>query len=189
MKRFIGRILRAKIPLICCLRGDPKTHMVKDEKGKNTVVTDQFSTPIFDSKFIYELLLNLETYSKDGQGGYVIPRKITHPSLANLLPKPNEQISVRHGEQLAAWCAGTPTAKPAAAPKVESKTDSSTAALKRKLWEMTGAYHFGSKEKLNQFLIDENFIADDQRVEGLTADQLSVTIGKVGDWISQGHGA
>src|SRR6185369_4310183 len=96
IKKFIGRILRARIPLVCCLRADPKTHMVKNSEGKNTVITDQFTTPIFDSKFIYELLLNLETYSKDGQGGYVIPRKITHPSLANLLPKPNEQISVRH---------------------------------------------------------------------------------------------
>jgi len=97
---------------------------------------------------------------------------------------------VKHGEQLAAWCAGTPTAKTIVQPalKQESPT-SNTAALKRKLWEMTGAYHVGSKEKLNQWLIDENFIADDQRVEGLTADQLSVTIGKVGDWISQGHGA
>lgn len=188
MKRFIGRILRAKCALICCLRADPKTHMVKNEQGKNVVVTDQFSTPIFDSKFIYELLLNLETYSKDGQGGFVIPRKITHPSLASVLPGPNEQVGIKHGAALAEWCAGG--SKPA--PVKESKpTESipSTAALKRELWDMTGAYHIGSKEKLNQWLIDENFIADDQTVGELTADQLSVTITKVGDWLSRGRNA
>ena len=92
---------------------NPKTHMVKDDNGKNKVVTDQFSTPIFNSKFIYELLLNLETYAKNGQGGFrYVPRKITHPSLATLLPKENEQVGIAHGTALAAWCAGTTTAKP-----------------------------------------------------------------------------
>lgn len=168
MKRFIGRILRCKVPLICCLRGEPKTHMVKGDDGKNKVITDQFSTPIFDSKFIYELLLNLETYSKDGQGGYVIPRKITHPSLAALLPKPNEQVSIKHGEALAAWCAG-------GAVKPEKKPDD-TSALKKQLWTLTEKYHLGSKERLEQWLHDELFLLDDMRLADLSLSKLESMI-------------
>lgn len=189
IKRFIGRILRSKVPLICCLRAEPKTHMVKDDSGKNKVITDQFSTPIFDSKFIYELLLNFETYSKNGQGGYVIPRKITHPSLAALVPKENEQIGVKHGIALAEWCAGGSTAPVVKESLTTPKTDPKTAELKRKLWSMTKVYHMESIDKLNQWLIDEQFISDDQRVADLTADQLSVTIGRVEEWMAKGHGA
>jgi len=192
-KRLVERILRLKHPLIVCMRGEEKTHIDK-EGGKTQVYTDKHCSPIGDPRFIFELLIHAECLAKENAqghmvGGYLRLTKVSRTEIIPLLPGSNEQVGVKHGEQLAAWCAGTPTAKPAAAPKVESKTDSSTAALKRKLWEMTGAYHVGSKEKLNQWLIDENFIADDQRVEGLTADQLSVTITKVGDWISQGHGA
>ena len=182
MKRFIGRVLRAKVPLICCLRGEPKTHMVKNDQGKNTVVTDQFSTPIFDSKFIYELLLNLETYSKNGQGGYVIPRKITHPSLAGLLPKENEQVGIAHGTALAKWCAGSPdksvtaTVTQTTDVRFEAVDTKSVAALKRKLWDLTGPFHFGSKTKLEQWLHDELFIQDDESLATLTEKRLAAVI-------------
>lgn len=169
MKRFIGRILRCRVPLICCLRGEPKTHMVKGDDGKNKVITDQFSTPIFDSKFIYELLLNLETYSKDGQGGYVIPRKITHPSLAGLLPKSNEQVTVKHGELLAAWCAGGAT-------KSETKQVDPLGPLKRELFKLTDQYHHGSKEKLEQWLHDELYLLDDMHLSDLSASKLESMI-------------
>lgn len=175
MKRFIGRILRSKIPLICCLRGEPKTHMVKDDNGKGKVITDQFSTPIFDSKFIYELLLNLETYSKDGQGGYVIPRKITHPSLASLLPHPNEQVSIKHGEALAAWCAGgSKPSKP-----VKPDTSKEIASLKKQLWDATASIHFGSKDKLEQHLHDELLLPDDATLSDLSTTQLQAILNKI----------
>ncbi len=59
------------------------------------------------------------------------------------------------------------------------------ATLKRRLWDMTGAYHFGNKSKLQQWLIDEQLIKDDQLVATLTADQLSILITDVGDWIAK----
>ena len=193
-KRLVERILRLKHPLIVAMRGEEKTRFGKSG-NKTEIHTDEFCSPIGDPRFIFELLIHAECIAKPNSqghmvGGYLRLTKVSRTEIIPLLPGPNEQVGVKHGEQLAAWCAGTPTAKTIVQPalKQESPT-SNTAALKRKLWEMTGAYHVGSKEKLNQWLIDENFIADDQRVEGLTADQLSVTIGKVGDWISQGHGA
>lgn len=114
-KKFIQRILRSKVPLICCLRGEEKTHMVKED-GKNNVVTDEFSSPLFDPRFLFELLVNFETIQRDGKGGFVVPRKVTHPDIANLLPRDNQQLSIAHGEALAKWCSsGTaPKAEPVA---------------------------------------------------------------------------
>jgi hypothetical protein len=104
-KMMVQRLLRTKCALICCLRGEEKTHITKPTDGqKGKVITDEFSTPLFDPRFIFEMLLNFETVAHNGVGGYVVPRKITHPSIAALLPVENEQISVKHGESLMAWC-------------------------------------------------------------------------------------
>ncbi len=101
-KKFLGRILRCRCALICCLRGEEKTHITKDQ-GKSKVITDEFSSPIFDPRFLFELLVNFETVQIEGKGGFVIPRKITHPAIEALLPKRDERIGVKHGEAMAAW--------------------------------------------------------------------------------------
>lgn len=113
-KLMVQRLLRSRLPLICCLRGEEKTHIQKGD-GKTKVFTDEFSSPLFDPRFIFEMLVNFETVARDGVGGFVIPRKITHPSVAALLPKDGEQIGVKHGEALARWCAA-----PGAIPKTSS---------------------------------------------------------------------
>ena len=107
-KQMVMRLLRSRVALIICLRGEEKTHIVK-ENGQNKVITDEFSSPLFDQRFIFELLLNLETVAVNGVGGYVIPRKITHPDIAKLLPGKNQQIGIEHGENLARWCAAAGT--------------------------------------------------------------------------------
>src|ERR1039458_2695386 len=89
-KTMVQRLLRTKCPLICCLRGEEKTHMAKGANNKMIVTTDEFSTPLFDPRFIFEMLLNFETFAHNGVGGFVVPRKITHPSIAALLPGQNE---------------------------------------------------------------------------------------------------
>lgn len=120
-KAMVNRLLRCKLPLICCLRGEEKTHIVKGQQGEKTrVVTDEFSTPISDPRLIFELLINFETLNRNGQGGYVYVVKTTHPSIGALLPKENEQVGIKHGEALAAWCAsagGAPAAKTESPPK------------------------------------------------------------------------
>src|SRR5512138_1837800 len=164
-KRLVERILRLKHPLIVCMRGEEKTHIEKNG-GKTEVFTDKFCSPIGDPRFIFELLIHAECIAKENDqghmvGGYLRLTKVSRQEIIPLLPGPNEQVGIKHGAALAEWCAGG--SKPA--PVKESKpseSSPSTAALKRKLWDMTGNYHMGSKEKLNQFLVDENFIADDQ---------------------------
>ena len=149
-KKFIMRLLRLRCPLICCLRGEEKTHIVKGQNGeKNKVITDEFSSPLFDPRFIFEMLLNFETVAHDGVGGYVIPRKITHPSIAPLLPKDGQQISVATGEALAKWCAA-PGAAPVSSTAIDPKD-----TLKRELWALSKEKHGGDKAKLQSWVSDE----------------------------------
>lgn len=107
-KKMIGQILRIEKPVICCFRGEQKTHSAKDAKGKNTVVTDDFSTPIFDSRFIFEMLINGEVFSNEkGDGGFVRITKISHKGLRPCLPEKGEQAKICHGEKIAEWCSPT----------------------------------------------------------------------------------
>jgi hypothetical protein len=148
-KMMIQRLLRCSTALICCLRGEEKTHSGKDEKGKTVVITDEFSSPLFDPRFIFEMLLNFETVAHDGVGGYVIPRKITHPSIAALLPKDGQQISIATGEALARWCAA-PGAAPISSTAIDPKD-----TLKRELWALLKSKHGGDKAKLQSWVTDE----------------------------------
>ena len=146
-KAMRDRLLRCKCAVICCLRGEEKTKMVKKD-GKNAVVTDDFSTPIFDPRFIFEMLINFETLNIGGQGGFVRVVKCTHPAIANLMPKPDEQVTVAHGAALAAWCAAPsanpgPTVGPNLAPHAQPKAPGTTDAaksMKAKLWEKALQY-------------------------------------------------
>lgn len=162
-KKFIGRLLRLKCGLICCLRGEEKVHMVKDD-GKTKIVTDQFSSPIFDKNFIFELLINFETISVNGQGGYVIPRKITHPSITPMLPKEGEQIGIAFGEALAKWCEN-PGQTPAPSPKAAATTKS----WRKQTWELLEKVHKGDTEKFRDWLWKNNLISDEESELGLKA--------------------
>lgn len=177
-KQFVQRLLRSKVALICCLRGEPKTHIVKGDDGKGKVITDQFSSPIFDPRFIYELLLNFETVSRDGKGGYVIPRKITHPSIAALLPKENEQISCSHGEALAKWCASGGIGGAAGASASVSVAEEARPLL-QELWNFTKSIHGNSRSKLANWLVDEGHLQPDEKYENLTADRVRVILAKL----------
>lgn len=172
-KMMVQRLLRSKVPLICCLRGEEKTHIVKDA-GKSKVITDEFSSPLFDQRFIFEMLLNFEIVAKDGKGGFVIPRKITHPSIGELLPRPDEQISVKHGAALAAWCNAPVTPhKSHASPTSHS---AEFVKLKRELWALTQSVHLGDPAALQQWLWDENLMELDLRLDAITETGLTALL-------------
>lgn len=171
-KMFIQRLLRCKCALICCLRGEEKTHIEKGQDGKSKVITDQFSTPIFDQRFIYELLLNFELVARNGQGGYAIPRKITHPSIAPLLPGENEQIGIKHGQALAAWCAGTATAKQSTpSPVKPSATPASKEATEAtKAWALKELSVYG--DVLHSFFEQSGWIMPNEEVTDIPLSKV-----------------
>ena len=191
-KMMVQRLLRTKCALICCLRGEEKTHITKPANGeKGKVITDEFSTPLFDPRFIFEMLLNFETVAHNGVGGFVVPRKITHPSIAALLPGQNEQISIKHGESLMAWCAsaGSPAgvSAPAATlipPKAAAGTpEAELKALKAELWALMRPIRVpGEKtwDKVNDWLWAEEIIDPAkepvERVPDLTIERFREVI-------------
>lgn len=166
-KMMVGRLLRCKVPLICCLRGEEKTHMVKGPDNKSKVITDEFSTPLYDPRFIFEMLLNLETVSRDGKGGYVYPTKVTHPDLGKLLPSPDEQIGIKHGEAIAKWCSGSVNA-PASQPAANGDMKAAKAAL----WSAVRGKVNDDVKRMRQYLVDEMFIDPDETLEGMNAERL-----------------
>lgn len=181
-KMMIQRLLRTKCALICCLRGEEKTHVSKPEPGqKAKVVTDEFSSPLFDSRFIFEMLLNFETVAHNGVGGFVVPRKITHPSIAALLPGENEQIGEKHGAALAKWCASPGQAPSALAAKPASELD----RLKKELWKVALPVSGGTKGGLYQWLIDEAILGDQETLEELSASRLAEVIAAAKEKLSQ----
>jgi hypothetical protein len=156
-KMMIQRLLRTKCALICCLRGEEKTHITKPVDGqKGKVITDEFSTPLFDPRFIFEMLLNFETVAHNGVGGFVIPRKITHPEIARLLPGDNEQITVQHGKALADWCVGT------SKPSSHAEDKSTTATEVTRKWMVDELEKANLTQKALQFAIDKAYILPDE---------------------------
>lgn len=132
---FERRLLRCRIPLVVCLRGEIKSKLVKDERGKSSIVQSETTIPTFDLKFLFESLVAFEVYQEDGKGGLVrFPypyAKTSHVGLQAAVPQPGkERLDFRHGAALALWCAagGSPTpgvsatshtsVTPAAAPSV-----------------------------------------------------------------------
>ena len=193
-KKFIQKLLRLKCPLICCLRGEEKTHIQKGSGNEKTkVITDQFSTPLFDPRFVFEMLINFETVARKNEqtglmeGGFVVPRKITHPSVAPLLPRENEQLGIKFGEQLAAWCQNPMAAPgPSAATSTPAKKPASELdALKKELWDLTKPKHEGNKAYFRQYLVDELALDPGKPVEDLTVEEIKRLIEKAKQKTSQ----
>lgn len=171
-KFLVQKILRLKCPLICCLRATEKT-IIRKEGGKTVIEKNQFTTPIMDPKFVFELLLNFECFANDkGQGGFVKVRKV--PIGVDFLPQEGQQIGIKTGELLAQWCnapKGPGTAKPA----VKSERD----ILAQKLFKITQPWHHGEKSACRQWLVDEALIDPAIPLEDLTEVELRLAITKI----------
>lgn len=99
--KMLGRILRTKAHVICCIRAKYKTRQKKDN-GKTVIVKDEVTSPIQAEDFIFEMIAHAE----------IIPNHCavitkSHGDLLNLLPKSGEEpFTVQHGANLAKWCLG-----------------------------------------------------------------------------------
>lgn len=177
-------ILRTKLPVICCLRGEIKTRVGKNEQGKTKISADEWSSPIFDPRFLFELLVCAECYSVDGKGGYLHVTKITHEDLFQCLPAESEQVGIKHGELLAKWSLGGQQATTTPAPSLAKTTqDAKLKELKRALWTLTQPKHgcqpgdsvemveLGRK-RLEQWLWDEGILSDSETLAEVGSARL-----------------
>ena len=107
------------------MRGEEKTHIEKNG-GKTEVYTDKYCSPIGDPRFIFELLIHAECIAKENAqghmvGGYLRLTKVSRTEIIPLLPGPDEQVGIKHGEALSRWCAGSPS-KPVTAAVTETES-------------------------------------------------------------------
>lgn len=176
-KDYLTRILRAKVPVICCFRAEPKTRIGKDGQGKTVVRTSDLPEPIFDPRFFFEMLVCADVYQIKGAGGYLNILKITHEDLYDCLPNEDEQLGIKHGELIAVWCQGKTAPGQQAAQPTKSVTDPAR-AIKAELWKITQEKHQGNKAALAQFLWDENLMSDTEALEELTTERLAEVLAK-----------
>lgn len=174
-KQLLSAILRCKIPLVCCLRGQEKVHMTKVE-GRTAVEIDKFTTPIFDSRFIFEMLVNLETVTVDGVPGCANVTKWTHADLLKCVPAAGKQIAVEHGAAIARWCLGTSLEANAPAPAPASPPESlqSAAELRKELWAMLA--HIRGKDRtwatIEKWLVEKALLGERDQITKLDAPSL-----------------
>jgi hypothetical protein len=172
-------LLQSRFPVIVCLRAKRKSHQVRGTQemaeagiienrqvGKTVVVKDEFTTPLQDENFIYEMTVHAEV-----QHDHTLRVTKCHVELAPIFQS-GAVVGVKTGEALAKWCAGK--SKPAA------ETDPRKPLVKR-LWDMTAAVHGGDKAKLQQHLWDENLLALDppETLGELSAERLAEVIAKI----------
>lgn len=167
---FLLKMIRSAIPFVCCLRGKQKSHQGKNDQGKTVIVKDDFISPIGHEDFLFEMT----TYGEIHPGAKYQNIKPVLPSLLACLPN-DAPIEIRHGEMIAAWCAGAQDpAKVLAAPtKTTRKTLTPKDTAKRELWKMCARVHCDDPHKLEQWLWDENLMSDAESLAELTFDRLN----------------
>jgi hypothetical protein len=124
--KLVQFLLRAPVPVVCCIRAKYKTRQKKDDRGKTVIVKDENTSPIQADDFIFEATCHAEIL----QDHSIFLSKCSHPSLRECFPTKGP-IEIKHGEMIRAWCdkPGTSPVKPPAS------ADSPLAAFKARLWE------------------------------------------------------
>jgi hypothetical protein len=167
--KFVQRLLRAKIPMIVCLRAKYKSRQTK-ENGKTVIVRDEHTSPLQAEDFIFESTAHFEIMPDHS----IHLTKCSHPTLRDCFPATGP-ITIEHGRKLAEWCnmaATVPTAKP---------KDNDTKALKAKLWkalkQLTGVEPTVSVAE--RLLRDRKILGEVETLTGLDSAQLTFAIDKV----------
>ncbi len=98
-------ILRLSVPVICCFRANNKVKIERNPQTRKQEITiSERPMPIFDKKFIFEMLIYGEVFAKNGVGGYSHIDKSSHPKITGILPGENKQLDIKHGVDVALWC-------------------------------------------------------------------------------------
>ena len=101
-KKLMYRILQCAVPVIFCLRAEPKIKFTKDAQGKMQVI-DAGWQPICEKMFGYEMLVY--ALMLPDNPGVPIQLKKLEPEFEAMFPL-GKQIDEKAGEGLAQWAAG-----------------------------------------------------------------------------------
>jgi hypothetical protein len=160
---MVAFLMRAPVPIICCMRAKQKTKTGKDEKtGKQVIRKDDYYTPIQEADFAFELTTAIEIQPDHS----LIFTKKSLQSLCDCFPQ-GAPITIKHGELIAKWCAagGQPVAQ-------SNPMEAELKAVKTKIWNATKAHHGGDMGKLEAWLQGLGFIGDTDRLADMSLDGL-----------------
>ncbi len=180
-KALLMYLLRYPLPLILCFRGKSLSKMVKDEKGKNTVVTEKFPVADFDQRFIFEMLVAGEVFRdvESNKSGLFRAIKVSREEVLGCFPKDGEQFTLDHGKKLVAWCKGQAAPAPASAdPKKKLLIEIRDATVSVHGWTkaQSPAAWDACKLKLSAWLVDE--LGIDTLLSAQSEEELKVTLAK-----------
>lgn len=109
--KFVGRLLRTRIPFIVCLRAKYKSRQKKDERGKTVIIKDEATSPIQAEDFIFEATAHAEILANHS----IIVTKCSHPALRLCFPQDKTvPLTVGNGAAIAKWCSAPSISTPAA---------------------------------------------------------------------------
>ena len=106
-KKLMYQILKSDVPIIFCLRAEPKIKFQKDSNGKTQVV-DAGWQPICEKMFGYEMLVY--ALLMPDNPGVPVHLKQLEPDFEGMFPV-GKQITEKSGELIAGWASDEEPAK------------------------------------------------------------------------------
>lgn len=174
--KMMQRLMRSPVPIICCIRAKYKTRQKKDERGKAAIVKDDFTSPIQAEDFIFEMTAHFETMPDHT----IHLTKCSHPDLRECFPQDyKEPISLKHGENIAAWANSGTAGKPQ--PQSPATISQMTRAdAMAKIWSEVEETYGSDKAVFQEDLKRRGWLADDGVFNKLTLPQLHEVASKLG---------
>lgn len=197
--KMVQFLLRAPVPVICCIRAKYKTRQVKgtaemaesgairrNQIGQTVILKDEYSSPIQAEDFVYELTAHFEVLPNH----CIRLTKVNHPDLRKCFPEDSKgMLTIEHGAAIARWCL-VPTGGPGtAAPAASTPADPAKAA-KEKLWKLLKPVEAGDTRSWgtrNAWLRERKIIKPDEEANKLSEGALLTVIEETTKQISTGQ--
>jgi len=165
--KLMQRLMRSKVPVICCIRAKYKTRQVK-ENGKTAIVKDQFTSPIQAEDFIFEMTAHFEVMPDHT----IHLTKCSHPSLKDCFPEDYKTpINIDHGTSLAKWANG-PGFTPAPQKTASAAPADSLTAAKTALWAKYKAQFGNDSKAFEQHLKTTDVITPEESLGTMDLNRL-----------------
>ncbi len=166
-QKLVQFLLRAPVPVVCCIRAKYKTRQKKDDRGRTVIVKDDTTSPIQEECFIFEATAHAEILPDHS----INLTKCSHPSLRECFPSKGP-ITIQHGEMIAKWCAA------AGAPQPTAKTKSPLDEAKAKLWNILKSVPTIKDIPAAQSWLESNKILIGKKLSDCTVEELTVAAEK-----------
>lgn len=171
--RLVLNLMRSSAIVIVCIRAKYKSRQVKVD-GKNTIVKDDYLTPIQSEDFIFELTAHAEM--QRANPGTIRLTKWSVPDFANCFPKDGEEcLGIKHGQMIADWSHGKKIGASAQAPATAAATapaGDDVPTLKARIWNRVKVHFKNQITDFEAWLETQGLITKGEKMGTIGADKL-----------------